>query len=227
MADQARLSPLSGRWDSALLRPVAELNELLLEILRAAAHSAQQRPRLVESLRPLWQALDGAGQRRLACCPYLLLDAGFCAAERWQPHLLECAVLDGPASGTVVPRRYFSSPAGVALVRRTLLFGWHLARSNRLSARVVLGMSAECAERIAATTLRDLDTLAELSPEWIAPRWEEQPVVWRQLIQAALEGPEAALRRVQSRGLQLLAAAPGLSDAAFPAVPHPAERTVW
>jgi hypothetical protein len=207
--------PSPGHWHSGLSSPVAEINELMLEILRAAAHSQRERPRLIAELAELWRDLDTSAQRRLARCPYVLLDAGFAAPERWERLMFERGVMEG---GTA--RGYFSSSAGVALVRRTLVFAWHLARSNRLTARVVLGMSAACAERIAEVALKDLELLAELCPDWIAPRWEGQPAIWRQMIRAALDDHETALRRVQSRGLQLMAAA-------HPALPHPEGRTLW
>ena len=205
MVDENHSQPGAGRWDSAVLVPVAEINELMIEILRSAAEESplapRAQPRLVSGLRELWCALDDAAQQRLARCPYLLLDAGFAAPERWDGIALDSGVMDGAA-----PRGYFASPAGVALVRRTLVFAWHLARSNRLSARVLLGMTAECAERIAVSAFKDLEALAELCPVWVAPRWEAQPNIWRQMIQAALNGRDAALRQVQLRGLQLLAA---------------------
>jgi hypothetical protein len=100
---------------------------------------------------------------------------------------------------------YFSGANGVALVRRTLVLAWHLARSNRVTARVMLGMSALSAERIAASRLADLEGLAELAPAWIVPRWEQQPNVWRQFIRAACRGQPLLLRQAQLRGLQLLA----------------------
>ena len=110
-------------------------------------------------------------------------------------------VMDGGAV-----RGYFGGAAGVALLRRTLSLAWHVARSNPLSARMMFGMSSDCAERIGTSGLRHLEALAELSPAWMAPRWEAQPVIWRQMIQAAVGGSDAALRRVRLRGLQLMAA---------------------
>jgi hypothetical protein len=67
-------------------------------------------------------------------------------------------------------------------------------------------LSPECAERIAACPLAELEALAELGPVWVVPRWELQPQVWRQMLQAARSERPAALRAVQLRGLQLLAA---------------------
>lgn len=215
MREEPEMLPLGGAWDQALLGPVADINERMLECLRHAALAdaagppglaavASLPPPLLSLPAPLWQALDAAALRRLAACPYLLIDVGFGQPERWE-RWLPCAVRDAPAAG------YFQGPEGVALVRRTLVFAWHLARSNRLGARVLLGMSPRAAERIAESRLQDLDTLAERGCPWAAPRWERQPQIWRQLL-AAAAGPQAQLRQAQLHGLQLLAAnrgAPG------------------
>jgi hypothetical protein len=193
--------PLLGRWDNALLLPVAEINQQMLAILCECASAPRPLPRLVAVLRELWCSLDASAQRRLALCPYLLLDGGFSAPERWQRASAGgLGVMDGAGAGG-----YFSSRAGVALLRRTFVLAWHLARSNALAARILLGMSPECAERIAACPLAELEALAELGPVWVAPRWELQPHVWRQMLQAALADRAAGLRSVQLRGLQLLA----------------------
>ena len=213
----------SYRWDGGLRGPIAEINELLLDVLRTAAATTavaatagatatavtgatgEAVPRLVSELRQSWCSLDRASMQRLADCPYLLLDAGFTAPQRWDAAPLSLdrhgAVMDGGAM-----LGYFGSSAGVALLRRTLSLAWHVARSNPLSARMMLGMSGECAERIGASGLMHLEALAEMTPAWMAPRWEAQPLIWRQMIQAAIGGSDAALRRVRLRGLQLMAA---------------------
>ena len=196
-------APLSGAWDSALLGPVAEINVQMLECLRQMAvdpaSDSGGAPRLVMALREDWRRLDANAQLRLAACPYLLLDAGFAQPQRWD-WMGGAGVMD-----VTMRRGYFSGHGAVALVRRTLLLAWHLARSNRVTARVILGMSALSAERIAATRLADLEGLAEFAPGWIVPRWEQQPNVWRQLIAAACRGHPLLLRQAQLRGLQLLA----------------------
>jgi hypothetical protein len=220
MCEDLHPVPLSGAWDSALLGPVAEINEQMLECLRMMALEAAAAdptataatdagdggvaaPRLVTLLSEEWRALDGKARRRLSACPYLLLDAGFAQPQRWK-WLVSAQVMDA-----TVRCSYFSGRAGVALVRRTLLLAWHLARSNRVTARVILGMSALSAERIASARLADLESLAELAPGWIAPRWEAQPHIWRQLIAAACRGQPLMLRQAQLRGLQLLARTAG------------------
>ena len=196
--------PLAGSWDGALLRPLAEINQRMLESLQLAAlaGAAEPRmPRLVMLLSEHWRRLDTAALQRLAGCPYLLVDAGFGQPERWEQQLMP-SVREAPGDSA-----YFQGPEGIALIRRTLVFAWHLARSNRLGARVLLGMGARSAERIADSRLQDLDALAERGPSWILPRWEQQPTIWRQLIQAARGAHAGQLRLAQLRGLQLIAAA--------------------
>ena len=200
MHDDFSPPPVSGGWDSALLAPVAEINLQMLACLRQLAlEPTPEAPPLVTLLRADWCRLDASAQLRVSACPYLLLDAGFAQPQRWER---------APCPGVmdVAQRRgYFSGRDGVALVRRTLLLAWHLARANRVTGRVILGMSARTAERIAAARLADLETLAEQAPSWIVPRWEAQPAVWRQLIDAGCRAQPLLLRQAQLRGLQLLA----------------------
>src|ERR1039458_6904589 len=204
MADDVHPAPLSGAWDRALLGPVTEINQQMLECLRVMALAeVPEPPRLVLALRADWRRLSAAALPRLAACPYLLLDAGFAHAQRWEP-LTSAAVMEPPARGG-----YFAGRDGIGLVRRTLVLAWHLARANRVSARVILGMNARSAERIAASRLADLEALAERAPGWIVPRWEQQPIVWRQLLAAGYPGQPQQLRQAQLRGLQLLARAHG------------------
>ena len=192
-------SALSGAWDTALLAPIVEINQALLEALRTAALDASRTrlPHLLLSLREDWRRLDQAALERAAACPYLLLDAGLA-----QPGFGERAlqgVMDTPTRG------YVSGAEAVALVRRTLLLGWHLARANRLAARVLLGMSGPVAQRLAVSRLQELDLLAEHAAAGVMPRWEQQPRVWQQLLRAARRGPAVQLRAAHLRGLQLLA----------------------
>jgi hypothetical protein len=197
-----------GSWDDAQLAPIAEVNEQTLQILRTMATEPRGEghcralPRLVSTLREDWRRLDVKGQRRLSGCPYLLLDAQFSQSACWD-QVLFAGVKDAP------PRSggYFTGRAGVALIRRSLLLAWHLARSNRLMATITLGLTPAVAERIAASRLNDLEAIAERTPPWIVPRWENRPAVWQQLMTAARSPHPLALRQAQLRGLQLLAQA--------------------
>jgi hypothetical protein len=210
-----------GGWDEDVLVPVAELNEQLLELLCLAAEavatdaiaagtvaaeaSAPAAPPLLRALNDELCTLTAPMRSRLAQCPYLLLEAGFTQPEYWQPAAFR--VMDAaPAPG------YFVGAEGTNLLRRSLLLAWHLARTNRVMARMTLGMTGACAERIAQCRLRDLEWLAELPPPWIRPRWHQRPEFWRRLIVAARREDPVPLRQLQWHGLTLLAARVGQQD---------------
>src|ERR1700676_2150004 len=106
-------APISGAWDGALLAPVAEINEQMLDCLRCMAVDGVPQmaesggaPRLVAALREDWRRLDPKAQRRLSACPCLLLDAGFAQPQRWQGMVCS-SVMDAGVRGG-----YFSGRSG-------------------------------------------------------------------------------------------------------------------
>ena len=195
----------TGAWDRGLLEPLAELN---LEVLDALAGAAA-------ALRWPWRALGEAARQRLAHCPFLLVDAAFARPELWanlpRAGVHEALPLNSAGVGTGLgtgagaagaPRGPLSTP----LLRRVLLFAWHLAHANRLAACVALGMSAPCAALVAACRFADLEALAERRPAWIRPRWDDRPEVWQAWLAAAAQESPRALESLQLWGLQMLAA---------------------
>jgi len=207
MEPEPAVGALAGVWDAAALRPVREINEELIDrlCLAAAGPGAGEDPAsLLAVVRAEFLNAPAAARRRAASCPYLLLDAGFGEPERWP----------SPAGVRETAPPLARGPAaidcGVELARRALLLGWHLARSNRLAARVALGMSVACAQRIGAMRLGELEALAEADPGRVRLRWEGHVGLWRDLLRAALAGQPATLAGLQMRGLQLLAADAGL-----------------
>jgi len=103
-------------------------------------------------------------------------------------------------------RAFFSAPRTIPVTRLVFTLGWHLARSDAAAARLLLGMSGQCAQLIAACTLRHIIQLAESESHWLEPRWPDRVTVWRELLSAALASDPAVLERARLRGLQLLAA---------------------
>ncbi len=195
----------AGKWLSdGSLDAVADINAQCIGFLAdMAASDARHCPALFAGQSAFWSGLPERAKQRLAAAPWLLVDGGFNELSRWR-HLESRMVHDLPAQ--------FAEPvfvgAGVAdFVRRVLILGWHLARADRQVARVVLGMSGPCAERIAQLRLQDLDWLALHRPGWVRPRWERQPQVWRHLLLAARDPGSAQLTQVSLRGLQLMATA--------------------
>lgn len=198
-------APHSGGsvWDRSLLDHVVAINQRLLQALAEAARhggSSGHASPLVGALAAEWRQLTPAAVERLAASPFLLLDGGFANPGFWQPAgssaVQELAGRYGPGA-RLAPE----------LVRSTLVTAWHFARANPLAARVMLGMSSSCASLLAAWRLTDIESIVDRQPPWVRPRWEEQPAVWCDLLQASGDGLERRLRAVQMRGVQLMAAA--------------------
>jgi hypothetical protein len=190
-----------GAWlHGEPLESVAELNDQCLELLvEQASDGGASRHPLLHELADLWKSLDLRARQRAVGCPYLIVDAGFADPRNWAPGN---AIHE--TRGSQPP--FFMGVRSAAVLRLALTYGWHLARSRPAAARVLLGMSPVCAERIAACTLRQVVLLADQRPEWLQPRWSQRLPVWRALLAAAICGDDAALERARMRGLQLLAA---------------------
>ena len=187
-------------WDPGLQAQIAELNAQLLELLRQRAR-AQPPGGVVPAfagLGPLLQRLGEPALQALARSPYLLLDAGFARPGYWDGAVHEAE--DSRSGGWLAPA------VDPDLVRRTVMLGWHLARANPYAARISLGMTPQCARVIARMRLRDLEMLVDRRAASCRLRWEDRPAVWRQVLEAAVNGPVGQLETLQLRGLQLLAA---------------------
>ena len=189
---------------SETLESVAELNDQCLELLMEEAKSCDMptgHP-LVADLRDLWMALDASARRRASNCPYLLVDSGFVHVQRWAwvrgHHVRD--------EERTTQTKFFNSQKAVAVGRLVLTYAWHLARSQNTAARLLLGMSGQCAELIAACSINQIHELAEAHPEWLQPRWPGHLRVWRELLTTAISGESPELEQARTRGLQLLAA---------------------
>jgi hypothetical protein len=195
-------SALTGRWDNSMLEPLAEINEEVVEALTCASARDGAPGPVVGALRWRWQGLGASARHRLVRCPYLLLDARFAHAELWAA-LPRASVHEGAGPSEPGSRL---SPMPTPLIRRVLLLAWHLARANRFTARLALGMSAECAQLLATCRLADLEWFAEQRPVFVRPRWENRPELWHALMGAAAADKHRDLERLQRWGLQALAA---------------------
>ena len=197
---------LSGVWDAAVLGPVREINEQVIDRLcEAALAAATDGGGLLAAVRQEFAHAPAPARRRVADCPYLLLDAGFGEPLRW---MRPAGVRDTPSP----PSPPATLDCGVALARQALVLGWHLARSNRLAARIALGMTADCAELIGAWRLTDLEALAESDRGCVRRRWESRMELWRPMLRAAMADCGGSLAGLQMRGLQLLAGDAALAD---------------
>jgi len=185
--------------------PLAELNAecLGLLVMRVAdADCTTLLPPLLATLREQWGSLSAHAVRRLAAAPFTLFDAGLASAPRWlelrSRGVHEHSHRTGPG--------YFELAAARSLTRRTLVYGWHLARSRPRAACLVFGSSIATVESLAACSLTGLEAAAECSADALRPRWTHQSGFWRELLEASSAGADRRLHELLLGGIQRLAA---------------------
>ncbi len=197
---------LAGHWDGALLQPIADINQRMLEGLRALALAGgpageQRLPRLVTLLGEDWRRLEPLTLQRLALCPYLLMDAGFGAPELWER--LPASTVRGCAGVRRLLRRSRRRRARAPHAAARLASGALQSPGRAGAARHEMHARPSASP---ASACRTSMRWPSAGAPWIVPRWEQQPLVWRQMFRAARRGAAAQLRVVQLRGLQLIAA---------------------
>ena len=193
----------SGWMKPELLPSVMELNAQCVDLLIHQARSAREAALpLPCELRPLLLNLDLNARRRVAACPFLLMDAGFADSRRWLwAHGYEVCEAQPVTEAPVL-----SASRSTALARHIFAYAWHLSRSDRKAARMILGMSPATADVLSTYTLMQTVGLAEVHPQWLQPRWPRHLRMWRDLLDAAMSGEEFVLEQARLRGVQLLAA---------------------
>jgi hypothetical protein len=185
--------------------PLAELNaECLGMLVRRAADSwsAERRPGLLGMLRRQWLGLSPEALQRLASAPFTVFDAGFEQAPRWLQQRTRAV---GERAQRVEPP-FFDLAAARSITRRSLVYGWHLARSRPRAACLVFGATGFAVESLAACSLVALESAADKNAESLRPRWANQYAFWDELLSAASAQSESRLRELFLGGLQRLAA---------------------
>jgi len=193
---QANDTP-AGWLRSGTLASLRELNHECLELC-AQNPRGSEAPPLCSEIGQRWLALAPAARLQLCGGMVLLADAGLSDPRRWR-----CAALGEPA-GTGAA--WFAGAAAASATQGLLSFAWHLARFQPGAARLLLGMSGECAAQLAQLTLGEVRAVARTYPHWLRLRWAARPRLWRGLFAAAEPGDAAALERLRQHGLALVAA---------------------
>lgn len=186
---------------AAALAPLAEINELALELMiRRAAGEPSGLPVVLREPLELWRALTPGQCRRIASCPFLLVEVGLGALSG-----VACDS-SGGVRDAGEGERWFGEESLPRLAYLTLTYAWHIVRSRPLAARVVLGLQQDESAWLAGLTLRDLGACVERAPGLLRPRWLAHPEVWRHLLSAAASAEPAEFELARLRGMQLLAA---------------------
>ena len=192
-----------AQWIGAIAaRSLLELNEQVLELLaEQSAAPVSQSNTLLRLFGELWRQLDHLARKRLAACPFLLVDLGFTDASRWQLNGSQVRDLEAAAYAP-----FFTVQRGQAVARQVFAYAWDLARTQEAAARVLLAMPPHCTRLISSLTIRQIHELAEAHPDWLMPRWHKRAKIWRNLLQAAATGEGIALVRARNHGYDLMEA---------------------
>ena len=181
--------------------PVEEINEhCIAALVKLARSSTDCRHPLIRSLRQPLCALSASAARQIARHPFLLVDMKFGDASWW---LRAKSLTDQPFSGRSGAGP-FPRKSAVHLARMTLTLAWHGMRTDPQLTQILLGCTKPVAETIGALRLSEIDVIAERQFSYLRTRWEDRPLIWRHLLQAAGSDDPKEMTRFSLRSMQLL-----------------------
>ena len=143
----------------------------------------------------------------IAACPYALFDARFRHHEYWRA---VCAAAGGGGVQHWDPPAPADRPGPwanyAALTELVLFFAWHLASTNPLATRLVLGMSPATAGLIADSALPAIVGVVRERGRLLRPRWPERTLFWERLLTITTRSTDTETVSAQLVGIQLMAA---------------------
>jgi hypothetical protein len=197
-------SPPWARESRGGSRVRASLVELNLRFLTLAATREGRHESAVAGLSREFggviAALTPAQRTAAARCPYALFDLRFQDEGFWRSRLAD-------SDAWRVAVESCNDPEISEFVRLALFYGWHLAGTAKLSAKLVLGMHERTAGAFGEITVDRLPGLAVTGAVHLARRWAHCTAFWHALLAAAALDDAPLLHRVQLYGIQLAAAA--------------------
>jgi len=191
--------------DAALRVSLRDLNARFLDCLRRMPEEELELLGFVPAVARLLRATDAHSTLLIAACPYALFDAAFRRHEYWH------AMCAGAGAGTVaVSGEDAALPPEhqqeyVTLTEMALFFAWHLATTNLLATRLVLGMSTATAELIRSSTLPAITGAVRTRRRLLRPRWPERTLFWRRLLAITPQSSFEEATVAQLTGIQLMA----------------------
>jgi hypothetical protein len=214
----ARAAWLAGEVLSTALRvSLRELNTRFLGCLRRMPEDELSYLGFAPAVARLLRACETEAMLVMAACPYALFDAAFRQHEYWQ------AICS--ATGTA-RRDVMTAPCAAAeyvaeydaLTEMALFFAWHLATTNGLATRLVLGMSSATAELIRSSTLPAIAGAMRTRRRLLRPRWPQRTLFWGRLLAITPQTSHEEATAAQLLGIQLMATEERLEElAAAPA----------
>jgi hypothetical protein len=126
-------------------------------------------------------SLSASQRAAVAHFPFLLVDLRFSEPLWWSD------VVHHPNYSPSAPSWLAPMPrqASIRLARSVLVLSWHTATVDRDAAIVVLGLHEDTADIHAKLSLQAIDRIAEQQYRHLRPRWEDRPLLWKQLLASA------------------------------------------
>ncbi|HEX4050657.1 MAG TPA: hypothetical protein VHY19_07270 [Steroidobacteraceae bacterium] len=131
---------------------------------------------------------------------FLLVDMHFRSLEWWDT-LAHHPMARRPLESCLV---VFPRQRGITLSRSVLTLAWHVARTDRESAVVFLGLSPPVSELISLFSLQQIDRIAQRHFPHLRPRWADSPAVWHEIF-AAFQGDATSGNSIAQREWSTLA----------------------
>jgi hypothetical protein len=154
----------------------------------------------------LLQTCEAEATLIMAACPYALFDAAFRHHEYWRGICAAAEVGDSRyADFTAVAAAVEHWSDYGTLTEMALFFAWHLANTNTLATRLILGMSPATTELIRNSALPVIASAVRTRRRLLRPRWPQRTLFWRRLLAITTQSSNEEARSAQLLGIQLMA----------------------
>ncbi|MGH8262281.1 MAG: hypothetical protein ACRET4_02275 [Steroidobacteraceae bacterium] len=194
----------------ALRESLRDLNARFLACMRRMPEQELAELGFAPNVARLLRATALESIPTIAACPYALFDAAFRRAEYWR------SICAGADASEIAGERAREAPGRphahqdyVALSEMALFFAWHLANTNALATRLVLGMPATTAACIRSSTLAVIAGAVQMERHLLRPRWPQRTLFWRRLLAITAQSSFEEARIAQLVGIQLMATEQG------------------
>ncbi len=209
---EPRASWQSGEVLSAALRvSLRDLNVRFLSCMRGLPDEELGALGFAPNVTRLLRAIEVESMLLIAACPYALFDAAFRQHDYWRM-LHSGAVATQPGRATAEAGPDYAREYN-ALTEMALFFAWHLATTNALATRLVLGMSAATAAVIRSSTLPAIASAVRGQNRLLRPRWPQRTLFWRRLLAITPQSSFEETSAAQLIGIQLMATQQCLEEA--------------
>ena len=185
---------------------VRALNDAFLTLIRRSPAARERLFGLREDLARVLVTLPAHKAARLAEVPFLLFSLREDDDRFWQ------SIFEPDPSRDLLASARPAQPEIGQLVAAGLGFIWQLARQNPYALRLLCGASVHWCEQIGEHTLVQILALTSEHQELLVLRLEQQPEIWRKLLDCGVSHHHEVRRAAHISALQALLTQPQKSQ---------------